>query len=82
MLILLPVFFPMVLLGGVLAMERLERQFADQTVGESVLIALLTAPADDVEELVTRDAAAALNRHWKQQTRRARLASASPFLRG
>jgi predicted lactoylglutathione lyase len=82
MLALLAAFFPIVLLGGVLGMERIERQFADQTVGDQVMTALANAPADEVESLVSNAAQGALDRHWRQHARRARLASAYPFSRG
>jgi hypothetical protein len=80
--IFLAIFFPVVLLGGVLAMEHIERTFADQTVGERVVLALGSEPADDVERLVSRSCQAALDRHWRARARRARLASAYPFGRG
>jgi hypothetical protein len=80
--IILAIVFPVVLLGGVLAMERIERTFSDQTVGERVAMALRTDAADDVERLVSRDCRTALDRHWRQTARRARMASAYPFGRG
>jgi hypothetical protein len=82
MLVFLSILFPIVLLGGVLAMERVERQFAEQSVGEHIVGVLGTAHADEVESLVSRASQAALDRHWRQRARRARLASAYPFCRG
>lgn len=82
MLTFLAAFFPVLLLGGVLAMERIEQQFADQTVGERVAAAIGTAHADDVESLVSSGSHAALERHWRRHARRARLASAYPCSRG
>jgi hypothetical protein len=81
MLYSLATIFPLFLLVGVLAMERIERQFADQAVGERVVLALATDQADDLERLVSRASQAALDRHWRRRERRGRLTSAYRFSR-
>jgi len=71
MVVLLALFFPAVLLGLMLAMERVEAPLRAQAVGERVAEYLDKARPEDVEALVREGAARALDRHWRRSRRRA-----------
>jgi hypothetical protein len=59
---------------AVLAMERVERPLNDERIGEHVAELMVNEAPDDVEVLVTRTAAEAVDRHWRRRARLARLA--------
>jgi hypothetical protein len=74
MLFVLSCAFPLALMLAVLAMERVERPLNDQRIGEHVAQLISSEAADDVEVLVTRTAAEAVDRHWRRRALLARLA--------
>jgi cyanophycinase-like exopeptidase len=74
MLFVLSCGFPPALMLAVLAMERVERPLNDEKIGEHVARLMVNQAADDVEVLVTRTAAGAVDRHWRRRARLARLA--------
>jgi hypothetical protein len=82
MLLPLTLLFPVGLLLLVLAMERVERPLRDEKVGERVVEFLVSAPADDVERLVSRDAAQAVERYWRRRGLAARLRPRRTAARG
>jgi hypothetical protein len=74
MLFVLSCAFPPALMLAVLAMERVERPLNAERIGEHVAQLIVSEAADDVEVLVTRTAADAVDRHWRSRARLARLA--------
>jgi hypothetical protein len=74
MLFVLCCAFPPALMLAVLAMERVERRLNTERIGEHVAQLIISEGADDVEVLVTRTAAEAVERHWRQRALLARLA--------
>jgi hypothetical protein len=74
MLFVLSCGFPPALMLAVLLMERVERPLNDEKIGEHVARLMVAEAADDVEVLVTRTAAGAVDRHWRRRARLARLA--------
>jgi hypothetical protein len=74
MLFVLSCAFPPALMLAVLAMERVERPLDDERIGEHVVELMAAEAAEDVEVLVTRTAAEAVDRHWRRRARLARLA--------
>ncbi len=77
MLVVSVICFPLLLLGLMLSMERVERPLRDESVGERVVAALENARADEVETLVSASAAGAVERHGRRLRRRGSL-----FVRG
>ena len=67
---------PLVLLGLLMWMERVERGLPDGSLGDHVLAFLDDARPDEVEELVVNGLGPALDRYW----RRRRLARLVPGL--
>jgi hypothetical protein len=67
--------FPALLLLLALVMQRIEQPLRDERVGDRVVDALGNGHADDVERLVTTDAAHPVERYWRRQQRLARLRS-------
>jgi hypothetical protein len=74
MLFVLSCAFPLALMLAVLAMERVERPLNDERIGEHVARLISSDGGDDVEVLVTRTAAEAIDRHWRRRALLARLA--------
>jgi hypothetical protein len=74
MLFVLSCAFPPALMLAVLAMERVERPLNAERIGERVAELIVSEGTDDVEVLVTRTAAEAVDRHWRHRARLARLA--------
>jgi hypothetical protein len=74
MLFVLCCAFPPALMLAVLAMERVERPLNAERIGEHVAELIRSEAADDVEVLVSRTAAAAVDRHWRHRALLARLA--------
>jgi hypothetical protein len=74
MLFVLSCVFPLALMLAVLAMERVERPLNDERIGEHVAKLIGSEGADDVEILVSRSAAEAVDRHWRHRALLARLA--------
>ena len=70
MVVLLALLFPAVLLGLMLAMERVEAPLRAEAVGEQVAESLDKARPEEVEALVREGAAHALDRHWRRASRR------------
>jgi hypothetical protein len=73
MILLLTLAFPGVLLGLVLAMERVEAPLRDESVGERLTDFLEVARPDEVETFVSQGLAPALNRYWRRRSLRSRL---------
>jgi len=70
MVVLLALLFPGVLLGLMLAMERVEAPLRAEAVGEHVAEFLDKARPEEVEAFVREGAAGALDRHWRRAARR------------
>lgn len=70
MVILLALLFPAVLLGLMLAMERVEAPLRAEAVGEHIGEFLDKARPEEVEAFVREGAAGALERHWRRTSRR------------
>jgi hypothetical protein len=70
MLVVSVICFPLLLLGLMLSMERVERPLRDEAVGERVVALLASAHAEEVESLVSATAAGAVDRHWRRLRRR------------
>ena len=73
MAFLVALTIPIALMLLVLAMERVERPLRDHAVGDRIAETLLQAPADEIELLVSRDAASAFDRYWRRQSLVARI---------
>ena len=65
--LLLTAGFPVVLLLFMLFMERVERPFRVDAVGEQLQSFLDTARPDEVETFVEEGFAPALDRYWKRR---------------
>ncbi|HVA60730.1 MAG TPA: hypothetical protein VNG13_09375 [Mycobacteriales bacterium] len=72
MLLVVALCSPLLLLALMLAMDRVERPLRDEALGEQVVAVLETAHPDEVEIIVSTDAALAINRHWRRFRRRGR----------
>jgi len=75
MILLLTLTFPGVLLGLMIAMERVERPLRDQSVGEHLVDFLDSARPDEVETFVSQGLSSALDRYWRRRGLRSRLLS-------
>jgi hypothetical protein len=73
MIALLALFFPGVLLGLMLAMERVEAPLRDEAVGDQLVDFLDSARPDEVETFVSQGLADALDRYWRRRGLRNRL---------
>lgn len=69
MLVVSVICFPLLLLGLMLSMERVERPLRDQSIGEHIVELLDKSRPDEVESLVESTTAGAVNRHWRQVRR-------------
>ena len=58
---------PLALLALMLLMERVERPFRQQAVGEQLEAFLESARPDEVEAFVREGAATALDRYWRRR---------------
>lgn len=70
MLVVSVICFPLLLLGLMLSMERVERPLRDESVGEHVVALLDKVRVDEVESMVSASAASAVDRHWRRQHRK------------
>lgn len=73
MLVISVFCFPLLLLGLMLSMDRVERPLRDEAVGERVVALLSERRAEEVESLVSTTAARAVDRHWRRMRRQPRL---------
>ena len=64
MILLLTLLFPGVLLGLMLAMERVEEPLRQAAVGEQLSDFFESARPDEVETFVSQGLATALDRYW------------------
>ncbi|HEY0561353.1 MAG TPA: hypothetical protein VGD03_13790 [Frankiaceae bacterium] len=60
---------PLLLLLGLLAMERVERPFARDAIADDLEVFLTTAHPEDVETYVSEGYAQALDRYWRRRRR-------------
>jgi hypothetical protein len=82
MFLLLTLAFPGVLLVLMLAMERVERPLRDEAIGDQLVDFLDSARPDEVETLVSRGLAPALDRYWRRRSLRTRLLTGRLAARG
>ncbi len=59
--------FPLVLLGLLLAMERVERPLRTDSVAEDVAGFLDTARPEEIEAFISEGLGPALDRYWKRR---------------
>jgi hypothetical protein len=72
MIALLALFFPGVLLGLMLAMERVEAPLRDEAVGDQLVDFLASARPDEVETFVSQGLAGTIDRYWRRRGPRSR----------
>ena len=82
MFLLLALAFPGVLLGLMLAMERVEGPLRDESIGDDLVSFLDTARPEEVETLVSQGLGPALDRYWKRRSLRNRLLTGRLAARG
>lgn len=73
MLFLFTLCFPLVLLALAVVMGRVEQPLRDDAVGEQLVEVLDDARLEDVETLVSRGLAPALDRYWRRRSWRGRV---------
>jgi hypothetical protein len=67
MILLLTLLFPGVLLGLMLAMERVEEPLRQEAVGEQLSDFFESARPDEVETFVSQGLARAMDRYWSRR---------------
>lgn len=67
MILLLTLLFPGVLLGLMLAMERVEEPLRQEAVGDQLTEFFESARPDEVETFVSQGLARALDRYWSRR---------------
>lgn len=67
MILLLTLLFPGVLLGLMLAMERVEEPLRHEAVGEQLTDFFESARPDEVETFVSQGLATALDKYWSRR---------------
>jgi hypothetical protein len=73
MFLLLTLLFPGVLLGLMLAMERVEQPLRDRAMGDELTTIFESARPDEVETFVSQGMARALHRYWGRRRIRTKL---------
>ena len=82
MFLLLTLAFPGVLLGVMIAMERVEAPLRDEAIGDHIADFLDGARPEEVETLVSQGLSTALERYWKRRSLRNRLLAGRLAARG
>jgi hypothetical protein len=82
MFLLLTLAFPGVLLALMIAMERVEAPLRGEAIGDDLVDFLDTARPEEIETLVSRGLAPALERYWRRRSLRTRLLTGRLAVRG